>query len=81
MLSWLVDKSANIVKSKQMIVVNTIPHQWVQIYPCLRFRKVYDIYNIDPPLPPREINQLLNRVHSKGKPNLHKAQQKSVKWL
>lgn len=59
MLSWLVDKSANIVKSKQMIVVNTIPHQWVQIYPCLRFHKVYDIYNIDPhSRPVKSINSL-----------------------
>lgn len=61
MLSWLVDKSADTVKSKQMIVVNTIPHQWVQIYPCPRFLTVYDICNIDrgpPPLPMKSINSL-----------------------
>lgn len=59
MLSWLVDKSANIVKSKQMIVVNTIPHQWVQIYPCPHFLKVYDIYNtvVESPLM-KSINSL-----------------------
>lgn len=62
-----------------MIAVNTIPHQWVQTYPCLHFLKVCDIYNIRQRVPPHEINQLLNRVHSKGKPNLQKAQQKSVK--
>ena len=41
MLSWLADKSANIVKSKQMIVVNTIPLTWVQIYPCPHFLSVW----------------------------------------
>lgn len=37
MLSWLVDKPANIGKSKQMALVNTIPHEWVQIYPYCTF--------------------------------------------
>ena len=77
MLSWLVDKSANIVKSKQMIVVNMIRHRWAQIYPCPHYLKVYDIQNIDrsppPPAPQHEINQLFNKVHSKGKANLRKS--------
>lgn len=62
-----------------MIVVNTIPQQRVQLYPCPHFHKVYDIFDADGfPLPVHEINQLLNGVHSKGNANLHNAQQKSV---